>query len=426
MILSGSESRLMAAMQEFDIVDAHEHLPPEEIRLGQPQDVFTLFSHYTPYDLFSAGMREASLGGLLNSSVPVLGGLVDPSVPLEERWRIFRPYWDNIRHGSYARAASLTAKLVYGVDDITDATYHVLSERIAAENTVGIYQRVFDRCRIRAVLTQCGHSKVEFPLVPILPVWTFAPVGGRERIEKLATAVGADVPVRLDGYVDLVRRHLDDWVANGVVGLKLHCRPYQKPDATVADAAYRRLIDGVVPGGAGQVEDFALTSYIVHSAIDMAAARSLTIAVHAGIWNDFREIDCRHLLPLAPSHPAATFDLYHLGMPEVRSAIVIAKNLPNVNLNLCWTHIISQAQARSGIDELIDQVPMNKVIAFGGDYNRPVEKIVGHLHMAREDFAVVFGSRVDRGLMDFDEAVGILRNWFWDNPLRLYRRLKVL
>jgi predicted TIM-barrel fold metal-dependent hydrolase len=131
------------------------------------------------------------------------------------------------------------------------------------------------------------------------------------------------------------------------------------------------------------------------------------------------------MLSVAPAHPNTKFDLYHLGMPMVRDTIVIAKNYPNVYLNLCWTHIISQAQTCSGIDELLDQVPVNKVLAFGGDYGRPVEKVVGHLHMAREDYAGVFGARIDAGMMSFGDAMGILRLWFWENPLRLYDRLKV-
>jgi hypothetical protein len=66
-------------------------------------------------------------------------------------------------------------------------------------------------------------------------------------------------------------------------------------------------------------------------------------------------------------------------------------------------------------------VPVNKIIGFGGDYNRPVEKVYGHLVMAREDIAIVLGRRVDRGLMSHDKAVAIAKKWFWDNPKHLYR-----
>lgn len=163
----------------------------------------------------------------------------------------------------------------------------------------------------------------------------------------------------------------------------------------------------------------------MHNVVDLAGELDLVVAVHAGIWGDFRDLDCKHMLTIAPAHPNTMFDLYHLGMPMVRDTIVVAKNFANVYLNLCWTHIISQEQTCSGIEELLDQVPVTKILAFGGDYGRPVEKVVGHLHMAREDFARVFGARIDSDRMSFDEAVAMLKLWFWDNPLRLYGRVAI-
>lgn len=420
-----TERRLLEFMGGLDIIDCHEHLPPESVRTSQPQDVFTLVSHYCRHDLFSAGLDRETYGGMNVWGVkrPTYESLFDPAIPLEKRWATFEPWWDAIRHGSYARAAILTAKLVYGVDRIDDTTYHVLSERIAAENTPGIYQRMLgERCRILAALTQCARMDVDAPLVPIMPAGVLTEVGSREAVEKLAADLGEPVPADLEGYVALTRRRLAAWAADGMVGLKFMSRRYAAPDAKTADDALRRLLAGQALTGD---QRHSLQSHLVHAVLDQCAELDLVAAVHAGIWGDFREIDCTHMLTLAPAHPRTNFDLYHLGMPSVRAAIVVAKNLPNVWLNLCWTHIISQVQSRSGVDELLDQVPVTKVLAFGGDYSRPVEKVVGHLFMAREDYARIFGERVDRGLMDMSDAKAILRLWFRENPLRLYRRLRL-
>jgi hypothetical protein len=110
-----------------------------------------------------------------------------------------------------------------------------------------------------------------------------------------------------------------------------------------------------------------------------------------------------------------------MGMPQVRETAVIAKNWPNVWLNLCWTHIISQKQTCNALDEYLDIVPVNKILAFGGDYGKPVEKVYGHLVMAREDIANILGGRVAEGLMTEEQAVEIARLWFWENPKTLYR-----
>jgi len=426
---SKTEEKLMDAMAEMNIIDCHEHLPPEQDRTDGPQDVFTLFSHYTRYDLFSAGLDREPASATWPADVRELArsqydALFDYRIPLDQRWKTFQPYWQRIRYGSYARAALLTAKMVYGIDDINDQTYQELSQRITAENTPGIYRRILcDRCRIAASMTQCGRTDVDRPLVPLMPGRMVTQLRRREQLDKLSVGLGVSIS-NLDDCIALGRKQLEKWADEGAIGIKIVSQYNKPPDRREAEDAFKSLLNGkeLVPGPR-MFEP--LENFLLHHVIDAAADLDLVVAVHAGIWGDFRDLDCKDMLTLAPVHPRADFDLYHLGMPAVRDAIVISKNLPNVYLNLCWTHIISQSQACSGIDEMLDQVPINKVLAFGGDYSRPVEKVVGHLHMAREDLAQVFGRRIDRGLISFNEALEILRLWFWYNPLALYRRLKV-
>jgi predicted TIM-barrel fold metal-dependent hydrolase len=147
----------------------------------------------------------------------------------------------------------------------------------------------------------------------------------------------------------------------------------------------------------------------------------MTVAVHAGVWGDFRRMDPKNFIPEIERHPSLRIDLFHLGMPMVRDAVMVGKNFPNVSLNLCWSHVVSQRMARHGLDEALDLVPINKIIAFGADYRVVVEKAVGHLIMARENVAAVLAGRVEDGEMDEATAVGIARRWFYDNPKRIYR-----
>lgn len=73
------------------------------------------------------------------------------------------------------------------------------------------------------------------------------------------------------------------------------------------------------------------------------------------------------------------------------------------------------------MDDLLDLLPLNKVIAFGADVREDsLEKTYGHLVMARENVAAVLGKRVRSGLMMEDEAVEIARRWFLDDPAKLY------
>jgi predicted TIM-barrel fold metal-dependent hydrolase len=113
--------------------------------------------------------------------------------------------------------------------------------------------------------------------------------------------------------------------------------------------------------------------------------------------------------------------MFHLGVPFWREAALIGKNLPNVTLNLCWCPIVSQVTTARMLDELIDLVPANKIIAFGGDYRVCVQKVWGHLVMAREVVATVLARRVQAGDVDRPEALRLAKLWFHDNPARIYK-----
>ena len=152
---------LIAEMAKFEIIDCHEHLGPEKGRVEQPVDVFTLFSHYTGGDLRVAGMSGEDYNSLF-----------DRGIPIEKRWAAFEPYLEQIRWGSYARAALLAARKFYGFGDINRETYRPLSEAMQQANEPGIYERVLgDTCRIRTALTQCGSTDLGSPLLtPVMPL----------------------------------------------------------------------------------------------------------------------------------------------------------------------------------------------------------------------------------------------------------------
>ena len=164
-----------------------------------------------------------------------------------------------------------------------------------------------------------------------------------------------------------------------------------------------------------------LRDLIVDESIRFAGEQDLVVCVHTGYWGDFRQLDPLHMIPLLERHPTVRFDIYHVGYPWVRQALMLAKGFPNVWLNFCWTHIISPRFAMDALDEAIDLLPANKVLGFGGDYGTPVEKVYGHLVMAREDIARVLAARIARATMTEEQALALAHQWLWENPRELYR-----
>ncbi|MFC1718359.1 amidohydrolase family protein [Candidatus Poribacteria bacterium] len=404
-----TEEVLQEAMEGMEIIDAHEHLPPEHVRTSAKVDALTLFSHYTRTDLITAGMKPDDYERV-----------IDADGPLDERWKLFKPYFEDIRYGSYARPALIAAKEFYGFDDIANNNYRELSEYMQSRNTPGIYHRVLrEKCKIRVALTQAGRTDYDDDLlVPLMPSGTYASVGSADDIAQKSDALGIKV-ANLDDYMELAKKGVMKWQSEGAVGLKMASTPNSPPSREAAEQAFNKIISSADPKP--KVDGSKLQDFLLNYLMDVVGELDMVMAVHSGMWGDFRNLDAKHMIPVFPRHPNTRFDLYHLSMPSVRDAIVIGKNFPNVWLNICWCHIISQQMTCSGLDECIDIVPMNKIIGFGGDYNRPVEKVYGHLVMAREDIATVLGRRVDRGLMGSDEAIAIARKWLWDNPRQLYK-----
>ena len=417
MKLTDLEKNLVDAMASWEIIDCHEHLGPEAERVQKTVDVFTLFSHYTHGDLNVARMSEQDYQSLFNHHIP-----------LEERWAVFAPYWEQIRWGSYARAALLAAERFYGVDDINAATYVLLSEAMQKANTPGIYERVLkEACNIRTALTQCGRTDLGTPLLtPVMPLLPGSVETWQDMHQGLRGVTHADhrggfrvAALRsLDDYLDAAFEYVLTQKERGAVGFKMMSNPYKTPNREEAVQAFEGLSSGSV---ASLPPVNPLRDYVVDQLIGFITKQDMVVCVHTGYWGDFRTLDPLHMIPILERHPNARFDIYHLGYPWMREALMLGKGFPNVWLNLCWTHVISQRFVMIALDEAIDLIPMNKLLAFGGDYGLPVEKVYGHLVMAREDIARVLGRRIEDGDMTESQALVLAKKWFWDNPTELYR-----
>jgi len=410
MVLNDIETDLMSRIEQFEVIDAHEHIPPEADRLKENINLFTLFTMYTYGDLLRAGMDEKDHQKLF-----------DESIPFEKRWRMLKPYWQRIRMGSYARAIRLAIKKFYGFDDITDKTCEPLSQAIAEANKPGIYKRVLgDACKIRTCLTQCDKTKLGTDLLkPVIWIEKDFFGAGMQYSSIEHPLVDPDATVKtLDDFIEVRDRYFDRVKSEGAVALKMMCQPYGEPDRDKALEAFNQLRDGkvkVLP------KVNPLRDYAVDRAIAFAEKNDLPVAVHTGYWEDFRQLDPLHMIGIIQRFPKVKFDVYHLGYPWVRESLMLGKGFTNVWINFCWIHIISQHCARDGLDEAIDLLSENKIIGFGGDYRLPIEKVYGHLVMARENIVRVLARRIERKEMTHTEALQMAHGWLFDNPNELYK-----
>lgn len=406
MSLVETKARLLTRIRELEVIDCHEHLEPEAARLSQPVDALNLLGHYTRTDLITAGMAPGDYDRLF-----------DHDRSLEERWALAKPFWEQVRYGSYARAALIAARELYGCDDLNDETYRPLSEAMQERNRPGIYQWIFrEHGKIRQALTQNGNDEGDGDLlIPVMWAIHLYQLRDWKMVEQNAERYGGTAG-SLEEYVGLLEQTLAEGKARGVVGIKIMTQPFPEPEEAAARAGWEAL-----RAGQELPQPHPLHTYLLDELCGVAAREGLVVATHAGVWGDFRQLNGTHMIPVFMRHPETRFDLYHLSFPQVHEAVVIAKNFPNVWTNLAWTHIVSPTLAREGMRELLDEVPVNKVLGFGGDYMpRAVDKVIGHLRMAQENIAGVLGERVEEGLSSEEEALGIARKWLWENPLQAY------
>ena len=400
------EEGLFETLKSIPVIDCHEHLPPEKVRVSTRVDALTFFRHYNRFDLVNAGMKPPPAG---------LESLFSENIPYEKKWRMIKPYFAHIRHTTYAKAALISLKHFYGFDDFTDATCGPITEAMRKANKKGIYDRVFDACNIKLALTQCQRTKLDNKrLIPLMPM--MHQVENWELINTLENNYSHKIRINtLEDYIESAGQYIKQVKKEGAIGVKTFPNP-RHPDRKAALDAFNGLKTGRIkllplPN--------PLNDYVFDELLRIAGEENMVVAVHTGYWGDFRALDPLHMIPALTRHKNVKFDIYHLGHPWIRETIQLGRNFPNVWLNLCCHAIMSENANRQAIDEIIDQIPSNKILGFGGDYVVP-EKIYGHLTIARRNFARVFAERIARNDMTERQAVQVLKRWLWDNPIELY------
>ncbi len=411
------EKEIFEELCEIPTIDAHEHLPTEREHLGKPHDFYSLFEHYCAGDLIAAGAGNDDMHFF-----------ADRSRPLQERWKRFSPLFSRIRTGSYARAALISAKDLLGISDLDDSTYEELSLKLQDFNSPGIYDKVLkERCNISACIECWRFGESPYP------DYFFHLAHGPELIDL----VSKDALEKLSAKYDLHIHKLEDLLAcmDKVVGIwraapeiagvkSAHAYSRSIDFKMVSSNDAERLLGRILRGeNISGAENVQFQDFLVFELLARLHAVRLPMAFHTGLqagnFNKISNANPLLLQPLIRNFPDARIDLFHGGMPWVRETAVLAKYFPGVHLNMAWMHIISPAQARSALSEWLDMVPNSKIFGFGGDY-KIVEKVYGHLKLARENIAAVLAEKVGAKAISRSDASMLARRLMRENPQNFY------
>lgn len=411
---------LLELLESMDIVDSHEHLPSETARLATMPDFSLLFSNYCSSDLLAAGMPKTEADRFIGDAAPV-----------DEKWALFAPYYPHIAEGSYARAAHLAMRQFYGLERLESlADAEALTTALRANNTPGLYQRVLrEACHIRKVVNYGNLNDDPEWFAPVIFVTHFI-----ETTPAAMTEVEAHTGIActsLNRYIYALHRMLRDAHARGMRGLKhnlAYMRDLSFPPVTHADAeqVYNRLTEeqyGWRDVGLGYAERRPLQNYLMHRLCEIAEELQIPFVIHSALQTnaDHHADDARphRLWNLPHRYRKVQFVILHAGFPWIEDAALMAKHFPNVSLDLAWAHLMSPAIVTRCLPALIDMVPMQKIMGFGGDYG-VVEKVYGHLTLARRNFARAFAAMIADDVLTRERAHAWLRAMLHDNPTRLF------
>ncbi|WP_291767135.1 amidohydrolase family protein, partial [Caldivirga sp. UBA161] len=397
------------------LVDTHEHLEVEADRLSRPQDpMFIFLFHYLSTDFYSSGMSHEEYELIR-----------DFKRPWVERWPLFEEFWDYARTTGYGLVIRLAIRDLYGVEDITRGTYPKLVEAMSNRAKPGFYRWVLEKANITKVILDHGDNTGDS-----LP-----------RFDRdLFTGV-----IRFEGIV-----FISDWV-----GLMKASRRLKAPIHHLSDleSAFRRYIRGALPSFVGVKVSFPaywqslkieyatpneaeyalkaiiegregfrrytpssnevkpLQDYLFRVMLDELEALGKPIQIHTGIQetaptyedappnNAITNANPTQLINLFKEYPNVKFILFHAGYPYYHEAGVLAKQWPNVYLDLCWVHEINPRAYANILSEWLEMVPNSKIMAFGGDYIF-IEGTYGASRVVRQVVSKVVQEEVEEGHWD--------------------------
>ena len=413
---AGFEKRIEDYVNSLWLIDTHEHLYTEEERLQQAHEIDFTY-------LFSSGYT----GDIISAGLP--GNLMDLvfsyQIPIKERWKLFKPVLDVIRNDAYQRAAFLAAKDIYGIDDINDDTYELLSEKMREASKPGLYKKILkDRAKIELSILDLKHKHYDPEFYRHVERFDrFIYVFSITDMKVLGQKYNIDVRT-LDDYVKALRSAFKAGLDYKMVGVKTalaydRTLKYDNTPKDKAAAVFNKLAAGEKATD-GEIK--ALQDYMMHRVLDLADEFNMPVQVHTGL-NGANYIDFAkptHLTNLFFEYPGVNFIIFHSSYPYGGELSVLSKSFPNVFIDMCWTPIISPDYSIRYLDEWLETVPANKIMVFGGDY-KGVELAYAHSVFARRIVSEVLINKVRKGYFSEKEAKYIANRILRENALEIFK-----
>ncbi len=414
-------------VDNLEIVDTHEHLPPKENQRNINTDILKEYlDDYFGADLISAGLSKDDFLEV-----------TDISKSITKRWELVEPYWKAARHTGYGRALEISIRELYGIKEVSAKTIEKLNNEFKRSLTAGHFAKVLkQKSKIKiSLLDKCGRPWE--PVVDcdkrffrnVLRLDNFVYPKSREKVEQIEKGTKIKID-SFEQWLEACRVALDQAIEGEVVALKSALAyersiKYEKVKKEEAKEVFDRLIKNKATFPTQIIrKGRKFQDFMMHYILGLANKREMVFQFHTGIQarngNILSRSDPSLLNNLFLEYPKVKFDIFHIGYPYQSTLAALAKMFPNVYIDMCWVHIISPHASVDALEEFIDTVPINKISAFGGDYGF-IDGVYGHQRLARINVSKALTRKVEEGVLDLQGAKEIAEMIFFANPNKLFK-----
>jgi len=328
------------------------------------------------------------------------------------------------------------AKDLCGIDDLNEHTYQELSKRIQADHHKGYYENILkkiakiDACLImeyNSVHPRDVESEGECNFKSLFVYDKYCSFFGYDKMKSRLSDYSKDF-ASLQEFESLIDSVFEQDVKKGIQGAKFGVAYYRTlkfddvPRET-ANAVFEKM--KASPGHNFSFEEAKpLQDFVFFKILSLCNKYKLPVQIHTGLQtgsgNDITNSNPTGLVKTFFKFPGVKFCLLHSGYPYGGEMSTLAKNFPNVYIDMAWSALISPSYTKRYLQEFIETVPANKIMAFGGD-NQTVEGAYGASVLARETVEETLTRMVKNGYLTEEEAVDIAKKILRENAISIYK-----
>ncbi len=415
----GYKERIWQYVDSLRVFDSHEHLFDPKLFINSNNlDFSLLFLENSFNDLVSSGMEEASYNSLFGSSL-------SPS----EKWKIIEPHWNNSFNTTSNRVILTAIKDLYNIGELNASTVETLTDKMRKSYTKEWLDHVLrDICKIDYIIQDAEPIKTNGNYIRNAARFcTWLSIDSKKVVDSLAI-MQIEPIYALEGLVKSMTNAFYVSLNEGMAVIKIDMAYYRTLSfENVTQETAKKVFKTLVNGNEDHRMDFQdvkpLQDYMVHQLLKLAQKHKIPVAFHTGLqaghFMKINNADPTQLANLFFEYPDVNFVLFHGSYPFGGELSTLAKNFSNVFIDMNWTYSISPAYAFRYLNEWLETVPANKIMAFGGD-QRFVENTYGNLLIAKKIISDVLISKVSENYLSESEAKNIARMLLYDNGMKFY------